>query len=764
MGQSNLARQTQPAGQKVTLNLVTPDGPAPFAPEKIDTFLPSWGTLRRAIHSLCKRSRTWNSIVAALEMRLNREELLSLPQYVALCPTGQCNALCEFCSVTKARSGIIKKQLPFDRLDHFIGPMAKTVRMYGIEGNGEPTLYDQFSDLVKVLTSGGASFYLITNGEKLTHDQVDLLLERKIDSVNFSLNAASAATHARVMKLKHFDVVISNVRRFLANRKTVCPPQISVSYVVTRDNVHELQEFMYLAEQDLGVDKLYVRPLSELGGEAGNREDGRALVPFESEIQDALDSLQEYLADFPRRSAMDIHPENFRNYRPDPPGRLIKPLGFEGRLLAPRRKHWTCNHASLQTTWSLNRLRLRCPSPAAAGVLMTSCPIPVEPGKELTFRCQARLQGSAVTIEALDDDDAVIAKHALAADQDNHFQEVSFSVQPGEREVVRLRIVGTGGALDAMIDFERLHTPGPGLQRHFKLPNRLRWQATLGGNFRWQDRRLALQWHGESDQCVLKSYNVACTPGQTHALAIKVHVKSGQLTLATKGGADNPRQTFVFPVGTHTPTLHIDTGEDTALQVTLSSSSTQPLDVDIDWQDTLAELPQHLSTVIDVPTQSNNLTAPSPERAAERPQGILQRALAPLQRLLGSEVKYYCQKPWTDLNNFTVDGRMDVCCIATGASQAKFALGNLFQQDFQQIWNGASMRSFRRTVNSDQPLPPCQRCPMAYAYQGPLFHAQQTLEYLHARVTRALPAFLAKMVRPVITWFNNHILFRGFKH
>lgn len=73
---------------------------------------------------------------------------------------------------------------------------------------------------------------------------------------------------------------------------------------------------------------------------------------------------------------------------------------------------------------------------------------------------------------------------------------------------------------------------------------------------------------------------------------------------------------------------------------------------------------------------------------------------------------------------------MDVCCIATGPSQERYALGNIHDQSFQEVWNGERMREFRRTVNSPDKLPPCQRCPMAYAYQGPFFDPKHTLDWL----------------------------------
>src|SRR5262249_30577062 len=62
--------------------------------------LPHWRSWQSLVHALCRRSRLANSIVAAFEFHAGSEEVLSLPQYMALCPTGQCNASCDFCSVT----------------------------------------------------------------------------------------------------------------------------------------------------------------------------------------------------------------------------------------------------------------------------------------------------------------------------------------------------------------------------------------------------------------------------------------------------------------------------------------------------------------------------------------------------------------------------------------------------------------------------------------------------------------------------------------
>ena len=56
---------------------------------RADTFLPHWGRFQRSLHTLCKRSRFFNHLISSIEMRVDREEVISLPQYIGLCPTGQ---------------------------------------------------------------------------------------------------------------------------------------------------------------------------------------------------------------------------------------------------------------------------------------------------------------------------------------------------------------------------------------------------------------------------------------------------------------------------------------------------------------------------------------------------------------------------------------------------------------------------------------------------------------------------------------------------
>ena len=724
------------------------------APVAADTLLPQWGLTKRSIHRLCRRSRMMNTIVAAMEMRLGREEVLSLPQYMALCPTGQCNALCEFCSVTRNRTGIIKKQLPLDAILRFTGPVARVIRMYGLEGNGEPTLYDRFDDLAAALLRNGSTAYLITNGDRLTAASIDALIAGGLDAVNFSLNAATAANHRRIMKLKDFDRVLGNIRHFLRARGTSKRPFVSISMVVTHENVHEVVDFIQLGERELGVDRILVRPLSEIATELGAVEDTRQLVPFENEIVDMLEGVQDYLRFNPRRAEIEINPANFKAVRPDLPGVLGAPPGFEDRLLPPRPASWYPAAADVSVDWSWNAVRIARTSVTPSRVLETA-PIPVPPSVNLRFECEVTALTGALTVSIGPPGGAPLASASARAGD-----PLSLVVATGDRPALSIWLT-TDGRVDARLQFDRMRTPAPVRSNEFVLPHAGRWEiASPDVDVQWSDSRVQLTGRVVAGPYLLKSYSAACTPRTRISLTPDIAVSRGTVGIGVLSANQQEwlvTRTVPAQASAGVP-VTFDSGENDRVHIVVYGAASGNLDALIDWGPMLERLPDRR-----VQPQSAHAVTPSGGASVE-PSAIGNR----LKRLVTGDVRYYCQKPWTDLHNFTVDGRMDVCCIATGESQARYGLGNLTTQSFQEVWNGARAREFRRTVNSGTPLPPCQRCPMLFAYQGPLFNPAGA----ERRVRRALEAicgflpFGSRVYRisdRVFPPLVSHVFFRGFK-
>ncbi len=747
--------------------------PPDEAEDVSDTALPHWNGFQRAIHARCKRSRVFNSFISSIEMRLGCEEVLSLPSYFAICPTGQCNALCAFCSVTINRTGIIKKQLPLDHVAKFLQPVAKTISLYGLEGNGEPTLHTQFRRLVQTLTNEGSKVYLISNGSRLTPELLRLLMHDRIDSVNFSLNAATGPTHRAIMKLRNFDEIVGNIRALARGRGDGAgwgkSPIVSVSMVVTEDNIHEVVDFLRLGEERLEVDRIYIRPLSELGNELGAVEDLRGLEPSESAVRDMLEGVADYLASTPRKAVVYLNPDNFRAVRSDPSDSVYRPRGFGDQLLAPRGKYWTTVDPGLLVRWGFDRVRVT--GDAGTPVLLESAPVAVEPGRAQTCEFAAWSARPNVSLCVCDASGAVVESVLLPATPEGHMRSLSVSVTPADG-FVTFQLRHSGGDVDFEIVFQRLMSPGPVRRAKPCLPPAHRWELDAPAvKIAWHGRQLSLKGVREPGLYVVKSYGASCSRDQDIALPIELLVREGQLGIGILNErSDAFLTTMVFAPGFHEATLAFRSGENRAFRAVLYAVNGDTVDAVVDWQDSMVASPM----VASPPPPGLRAVAPLAQgrpgqraRMARRRQ-VMQRkrlsarwvlseparprhwlyskwvrlgqglsarttrlpAMPWLRRLLFGRVRYYCQKPWTDLANFTVDGRVDVCCIATGASQEAFALGNLMNPSFQDVWNGEKARTFRRTVNSADPLPPCRRCPMAYGYQGTFFDRAYTLDWI----------------------------------
>lgn len=875
--------------------------------------LPHWGVMRRWIHALCQRSAYWNSLVAAVEMYRGCEEVLSLPQYVTLCPTGQCNASCAFCSVTINRTGIIKKQLPMARIKRLVAPVRRTARLFGLEGNGEPSLYTEFGELMQLLSRDGVPYYLITNAERLTREHIELLLGTDADAINVSLNAATAATHRRVMKVKSFDAVVANLRRLIRWRGETAHPLISVSFVVTRDNVHEVADFLRFAEWDLRVDRILVRPLSEIANDAGNVEDLRSLVPYESEIHDMLDGVVDYLGSVPRRAEIQIRPEHFRAYRPDPAEGALEVPGYEGQLLPPRPAYWHVAN-SAKVDWRGREVTIQSTQP---GLALASGYFAVRSASRLSLRCSVSVKIGRLTLVARNQDGTIMGEMSIDRIKSAATPiEVTLPVDTGNSSALRLEVSQAGAKLVATVCFERVRTPLPPRAREgLRLPHPSRWQVDAdSARVTWSGNILSVHAEEPVGKYIVRSYSFPCRVNAMHDIPCRVVVQQGALGIGILSqDAAHWLQQYSFTPESSGSTIRIATGSNQSVQVVLYALREGILDAQIDWGDNLEPLPPFRERAIDtgillpphqdcwlaskpgvrfqwdgarlalrgdaeggpylvqstsiptvrIPRFEHRLSAtvevssgclgigittsdgggflvwrtygpgmhdvvlplqplacervaivlfaatsevtdavvdwrhlatePLPDTSAAlipedadtkrihhsatpsatfapvpttlvgrirrileqegrrmfvarlahrfgvrwcwaffgiarrlvrsirfRLRRALARVVLALARRGQANTTVYCAKPWTDLNNFTVDGRMDVCCIATGSSQEAYALGNIFHDDFQSIWNGERMREFRRTVNGTNKLPPCARCPMAAPPSDPI--------------------------------------------
>lgn len=71
-----------------------------------------------------------------------------------------------------------------------------------------------------------------------------------------------------------------------------------------------------------------------------------------------------------------------------------------------------------------------------------------------------------------------------------------------------------------------------------------------------------------------------------------------------------------------------------------------------------------------------------------------------------------CRRPFKNAY-VTVNGNLLPCCIApfsSGPNIDQHVLGNIFQDSFEEIWNGQRYKEFRQAFQSDEPWECCSHC------------------------------------------------------
>jgi len=147
-----------------------------------------------------------------------------------------CNARCAFCPrYEMTRQG---GQMS-DDLFHKIIKDGKDmgVRQYSPFFMGEPFIFPKIWEWLDYMEKEGVQVALYTNGEYV--DVERLIKYKNIRYLDFSINAATEETHAKIMRGPRFTTVKKNFEEARKKARFL----VRASFVATSDNVHEVQKF-----------------------------------------------------------------------------------------------------------------------------------------------------------------------------------------------------------------------------------------------------------------------------------------------------------------------------------------------------------------------------------------------------------------------------------------------------------------------------------------------------------------------------------------
>ena len=126
-----------------------------------------------------------------------------------------------------------------------------------LQGWGEPLLNPNLSEMIKLVKErSDATVGLTTNGTLLEEKAVGKILDAGLDVIGISFAGAEGETHDGLRLGCDFDRVVGNATA-LVKRKRLTGERLRVvaSYVMTKQNIHEVPRFVILCGE-IGIDEI----------------------------------------------------------------------------------------------------------------------------------------------------------------------------------------------------------------------------------------------------------------------------------------------------------------------------------------------------------------------------------------------------------------------------------------------------------------------------------------------------------------------------
>ena len=244
------------------------------------------------------KARYQNYLLNCQEREAARAHLDSKPIAVML-PTGsRCNLRCVMC--VDRSNGDSFRDFSYEEFLKFV-PAIDLATSIAIYGWGEPLINDEYSKIFDYIRSKypGVVLHISTNGTLIDDFWVDRFVGTPNIFLNISINAATRGTYERIMGADCFDLVVENIRRIQARKERDKGrfPVITLSFVMLRENIHELPELVELGKE-LAVDDIVISDLMRLEQEhdalaLGELQDD--VAKYYSEAKSNLDSCKQDL-------------------------------------------------------------------------------------------------------------------------------------------------------------------------------------------------------------------------------------------------------------------------------------------------------------------------------------------------------------------------------------------------------------------------------------------------------------------------------------
>ncbi len=181
-------------------------------------------------------------------------------QHLVIKPTLACTAGCVSCVYRKQlhKKRIKEKQLSFDDWKNILSQARNLGAWHLTISGGEPTLYKQLPDLIRLGKQLGFLVRLNTNGSLINEAYAEKLLQAGLDVVDVSLYSSIASVHNEIRRSKNLWKKATTGIKIFAGLKSKYPKfKVITQTILCHENYTEFAELLHL-HRDLGSSGLLV--------------------------------------------------------------------------------------------------------------------------------------------------------------------------------------------------------------------------------------------------------------------------------------------------------------------------------------------------------------------------------------------------------------------------------------------------------------------------------------------------------------------------
>lgn len=184
-------------------------------------------------------------------INLKKEPLImsSVPLILQIEPTTFCNLECSMCINPVIDRN--KRHMKYDEFKKIIDSLP-LLRKISLVGAGEPLLNPELFNMISYAKSKDILIGFATNGMLLNDEVCEKIIDTRLDWVNISIDSTDQKQYEETRKGASFVLLSENIKRLVRSKGNNSLPEISLWFVVMKDNWKELPALISLAK-DLGI-------------------------------------------------------------------------------------------------------------------------------------------------------------------------------------------------------------------------------------------------------------------------------------------------------------------------------------------------------------------------------------------------------------------------------------------------------------------------------------------------------------------------------